>query len=161
MPQIDSPARAIARNVLVVVGVSADPLRHLPAAQADQLADHRRLPGDRAGRAGQFLPALHEAGAGDRARLPRPAARSRSGSGRCSSRRSSTRSATSPPTPRATSTTSRTTSTRTRRSTTSTTSTTSPRSSLTRRTSCRARPVTPPRCCATSASAWSARSSPA
>jgi predicted PurR-regulated permease PerM len=48
---------------------------------------------------------------------------------------------------------------RTRPSTTSTTSTTSPRSSPTRRTSCRARPATPPESCATSASGSSAQSS--
>ena len=73
MTQTESPARAIARNVLVVVGVLLTPVHHLPPAEADHLADHRGLPGDRPGGAGQLLPALHEARRGDLPRLPEPA----------------------------------------------------------------------------------------
>ena len=69
MPKIDSPARAIARNVLVVVGVFLvlyviyllrQPISWLIIAAFLAVA----LAGS-----GQLLPALHEARARDRARL--------------------------------------------------------------------------------------------
>ena len=126
MPRIDSTPRAIARAVLVVVAVVLAPLRPLAAAQADQLADHRRLHRGRRGGAGQLPPAPHEARARDRARLPRRCILIPIGLGALlipplvSEVEDLADNA--PSTPR----TSRSTSRRTRRSTTSTTTTTSP-----------------------------------
>ena len=70
--------RAILRIVLVIVGVVLAPLRDLPAAQADRVDRAGDLHRRRDVGAGEPAGAPHAPRAGDRARLPRPAGRSRS-----------------------------------------------------------------------------------